>query len=170
VARTIEEVRFARVLLFLLPLVVLVVPGAPAPAAAADDGHVRLHWRTSGLREHTDRNGSPQGSVVLELFADGGTPAHVSCGRRSFASGFSPSPPDPKLLSAVFSYQSAHGEYGEVTRPSRGVLHLLCYGQDEVLPGRTPPKTAVVTADIRIPPGAVVDVAGEVEDVPPPGN
>lgn len=155
----------ARVLLA-LPVVVAVLS---APVASADDPHVRVHWRTSGHRERTDRNGSPQGSVVLDLFVDGGTPSHVSCGRRNLASGFSVDPSQASLVSAVFSYQSAHGEYGEVSRTSKGVLHVVCYGQDEALPGNNPPKTAVVTADVRIPPGAVVDVAGEVEDVPAKG-
>lgn len=158
--------RITRLLLVPIALVVLGVTGAPA--ASADDPHVRIHWRTSGRHETTDRNGSIQGSVVLEVFVDGGTPAHVSCERRTFASRFSTNVLEAPRVSAVFSYQSAHGEYGEITRPARGVLHVICFGQDEVLPGRTPAKTAVVMADIRIPPGAIVDVAQDVEDVPPP--
>jgi hypothetical protein len=76
-------------------------------------------------------------------------------------------PATPDAVTRVESYVSAHGEYADVTRPRSGEIHVVCFGQDEALPGSVPPRTNVVTASICIPAGATVEVDPDIE-VPAP--
>jgi len=134
----------------------------PAPAPAAG---VVLHWRAFDRKETTDHHGNTHATVALELLVLHGTPARVALGRRA-AFGFSPNVASgPGVIAGVESYVDAHGEYAEVTRPSPGVLQVRAFGQDEALPGWSPPVTNVRSVRVAIPPDAGVEVDEEVEDV-----
>jgi hypothetical protein len=141
------------------PAPIVLAPVAPAPPPAAEPARpvVRLRWQTSGYREKTDAHGAVHYSVALDLVVDGGVPGHVSLGRRA-AAGFTCLVPqdDAGVLAHAESYIEAHGEYADVTRPSPGELHVDAFGQDEALPGWTPPVTNRVHAVVRIPEDADV--------------
>ncbi len=139
--------------------------GVPAEASTPPSpSGVVLHWRAFDRKETTDHQGNTHATVALELLVLHGTPARVPLGRRA-AFGFSPSVASgPGVIAGVESYVDAHGEYAEVTRPSPGVLQVRAFGQDEALPGYSPPVTNVRSVRIAIPPDAGVEVDEEVED------
>jgi hypothetical protein len=150
-------------------IVAMATISSPPPPAGVDAGNrptVRLRWRVTDRRETTDRSGMPRATVALELLVDGGAPSRVALGRRA-AWGFHADAVEDGGVASVSSYVDAHGEYADVTRPRRGELRVQCYGQDEVLPGSTPPRTNVRVAIVRIAPEATVVVDETVEDAAP---
>jgi hypothetical protein len=123
-----------------------------------------LHWHQLRRRETRTPSGEARYSVELELLVEGGAPARVPLGRRR-AYGFTPMPPEAGQVASVQSYVDAHGEYAEVARPHPGELSVEAYGQDEGLPGYSPPRTEVRRAVVRIPADAGVLVGdGVAED------
>jgi hypothetical protein len=147
-----------------------------ASDAGASDGaratpQVMLSWRLFETTHALDANGQDRTTAVLELLANGGTPASVSLGRRAaqgcvVSDGSGERSALADVVASLDCYAYAHGEYARVVRSGPRELRVEAFGQDEAFPDHEPTRTSVTSATVRIPEGAEILVDHEVARVP----
>lgn len=145
-------------------------PSADASVAAPGRAQVQLTWRLFETMHSLDANGHARESAVFELLVNGGTPARVALGRRDSLGctvhDAADETPGHSAVTSLECYANAHGEYARVERPTPGELRVEAFGQDEALPDREPPRTAVKTATVTVPADAEIFVEPGVLKIP----